>query len=392
LARTKEKRGYGFYEFFSGGGMARLGLGAEWTCLFSNDIDEKKGENYRRAFGGGAELRTGDVAALEAGDLPGCADLAWASFPCQDLSLAGRGDGLKGRRSALFWEFWRLVKALAVEGRAPRTIALENVYGAITSHGGRDLAAICAALAGAGYRYAPLVVDAALFTPQSRPRLFVVGFGAGVEPPSECRNDGPTPGWHPESFELAYEQLSPSARKRWLWMAPPQPPMRKNKLADLIEENPTGVAWHTERETRRLLSLMSALHLDKVRAAQSSGRRVVGAVYRRTRVVDGEKRQRAEVRFDDTAGCLRTPAGGSSRQTILVVEGERLRSRLLSAREAARLMGLPDEYPLPARYNDAYRLAGDGVAVPVVSWLARRLIEPALNGAKPAATRARRRP
>ena len=50
---------------------------------------------------------------------------------------------------------------------------------------------------------------------------------------------------------------------------------------------------------------------------------MVGAVYRRTRPDEnGIKRQRAEVRFDDVAGCLRTPAGGSSRQIILVVEGK----------------------------------------------------------------------
>ena len=84
------------------------------------------------------------------------------------------------------------------------------------------------------------------------------------------------------------------------------------------------------------------------------------------------------MRFDGTAGCLRTPAGGSSRQTLLLVEGESIRSRLLSPREAARLMGLPDSYALPANYNEAYHLAGDGVAVPVVRFLAAQLLEPLL--------------
>ena len=70
--------------------------------------------------------------------------------------------------------------------------------------------------------------------------------------------------------------------------------------------------------------------------------------------------------------------GGSSRQSILVVEGRRVRSRLLSPREAARLMGLPDSYRLPENYNEAYHLAGDGVAVPVVRFLAARLLEPLL--------------
>ena len=86
--------------------------------------------------------------------------------------------------------------------------------------------------------------------------------------------------------------------------------------------------------------------------------------------------QRAEIRFDQVSGCLRTPVGGSSRQLIVVVDGPSVRSRLLSPREAARLMGVPDAYPLPKSYNDAYHVFGDGVAVPVVSWLSENLLAP----------------
>jgi len=88
------------------------------------------------------------------------------------------------------------------------------------------------------------------------------------------------------------------------------------------------------------------------------------------------------VRFDELAGCLRTPAGGSSRQTILVVETRKIRSRLLSPREAARLMGLSDAYILPERYNDAYHVCGDGVCVPVVRHLAQYILEPLLGGSR----------
>jgi DNA (cytosine-5)-methyltransferase 1 len=62
-----------------------------------------------------------------------------------------------------------------------------------------------------------------------------------------------------------------------------------------------------------------------------------------------------------------------------VVQGDQIRSRLLSAREAARLMGLPESYKLPARYNDAYHLSGDGVAVPVVAHLRQHLFIPILS-------------
>lgn len=79
-----------FYEFFAGGGMARAGLGPHWTPLFANDIDPKKAESYRLNWGG-KELVLEDVAKVEPEQLPGRADLAWAPFPCQDLSLAGVG-------------------------------------------------------------------------------------------------------------------------------------------------------------------------------------------------------------------------------------------------------------------------------------------------------------
>ena len=106
---------------------------------------------------------------------------------------------------------------------------------------------------------------------------------------------------------------------------------------------------------------------------------MIGGIYKRMRLDEQRRKtQRAEVRFDDVAGCLRTPAGGSSRQSILLVNGNDVRSRLLSPREAARLMGLPDTYRLPENYNEAYHIAGDGVAVPVVRFLAAHILEPML--------------
>jgi DNA (cytosine-5)-methyltransferase 1 len=155
--------------------------------------------------------------------------------------------------------------------------------------------------------------------------------------------------------------------------------MRSMILADRIEDCPVGVEWHSESETAKLLGMMSRVNKEKLDEAKRARRRMIGAVYKRTRRDErGRKVQRAEIRFDGLAGCLRTPARGSSRQIIVVVDGKSVRSRLLSARETARLMGLPDAYKLPPNYNEAYRLTGDGVVVPVVRHLARHLFEPLL--------------
>ena len=372
-------------DFFSGGGMVRAGLGGGWECVFANDFDLKKSAIYRENWGDDSALTTKDVLKVEAQELPDRPDLVWASFPCQDLSLAGMGAGLWGDRSGTFWPFWNLITQLDAEERGPRMIVLENVCGTLTSHGGKDFTAIADVLAMAGYRFGALVIDAELFVPQSRPRLFVLAVASGVNLPTALIAEEPSPVWHTRALRIAHERLSSATRDWWTWWRLPIPPKRIVRLRRLIEEQPQGVPWHSAAETTKLLGMMSPKNLAKVRDAKKFGRQIVGTVYKRTRHnEDGEKVQRAEIGFDGRAGCLRTPAGGSSHQIIVVVEGATVRSRLISARETARLMGLPDTYVLPGNYNEAYNLTGDGVVVPVVRHLAAHLIEPALAAAEEA--------
>ena len=362
-----------FYEFFAGGGMARAGLGRNWQCLFANDFDQKKGRTYRENWGKG-ELVVDDIRNIGVDDLRETADLVWGSFPCQDLSLAGGGAGLKGDRSGTFWPFISIIQELIDEGRRPKVVALENVVGTLTSHKGADFVAICSALSELGYVFGAFVADASLFVPQSRPRLFFVAVSSELK---SLENRGMrNPLWHTKGLQKAYNLLPQELSEKWIWWDMPKPSRRKFNFRDLIEENPTSVSWHTPSETEDLLAMMSDLNLAKVDAAKKTGRLMVGGVYKRTRYHQGVKVQRAEVRFDDVAGCLRTPAGGSSRQLILVVEGKTIRSRLISARETARLMGLPDSYALPSGYNETYHLTGDGVAVPVVRHIAKHILEP----------------
>ncbi len=360
----------GFWEFFAGGGMARAGLGPGWTCLFANDFDPKKGEAYCANWGEGA-FRLADIAALTPAEIQGAADLTWGSFPCQDLSLAGAGAGLGGARSGTYFAFWRLIEGLDAEGRAPRLVAVENVAGALTARGGADFAAILEAFLRNGYRPGALLIDAAAFLPQSRPRLFVIGARDGAEPIG-----APAGPFHPPALLRAVAALPEPLRAAHVWRALPPPPASNRALADLVEP---GAEWLPEAETARLVSLMAPLHRARLEAAQAEGRRIVGCAFRRTRPVKGGGRaQRAELRLDGFAGCLRTPGGGSSRQFLVEIEGPHVRARLLTAREAARLMGLPDDYRLPARLNEALHLVGDGVAPPVVRWLAAHLLEPLL--------------
>jgi DNA (cytosine-5)-methyltransferase 1 len=354
--------------------------------LFANDFDHKKGRIYRQNWGG-EELKTEDVGSLKTTDIPGVADLAWASFPCQDLSLAGGGAGLKGDRSGTFWPFWGLMKGLIREKRAPRLIVLENVCGALTSHDGKDFATLCGVVAEAGYYVGAVVVDASLFVPQSRPRLFVICIHQREALPAHLVAEGPLAPWHTRALRAAQEKLPPATKRSWVWWNLPLPPERQIGFEDVIEEVPAGAAWFSAEETKRLIAMMSRVNRAKIEEAKRRGRRIVGGVYKRTRPnKQGLKVQRAEVRFDGVSGCLRTPAGGSSRQVIVLVDGRSVKARLISSRETARLMGLPDDYVLPENYNEAYHLTGDGVVVPVVAHLAKHILEPILKAAGPLKT------
>src|SRR5690606_164202 len=205
-------------------------------------------------------------------------------------------------------------------------LALENVSGLLSSHGGADFAALVGALDGLGYRVGALEIDAALFTPQSRPRLFVI---ASRKAPAMLMTSGPAEPFHPRALREVAARMPDGLRKRFVWWRLDIPPKRNTRLADLLDDD-DAANWRSQQQTEALLSQMSPLQRARVNALAESGRREVGAVFRRIRIENGERVQRAEARFDGLAGCLRTPAGGSSRQLLLFVEGERVRSRLLS--------------------------------------------------------------
>jgi DNA (cytosine-5)-methyltransferase 1 len=360
-----------FLEFFAGGGMARAGLGRGWRCLFANDFDPMKRAAYAANFGD-AHLSGADVHDLSPRDLPAMrADLAWASSPCQDVSLAGLRGGLAASRSGAFFGFWRLIETLAREDGAPRAIVLENVRGLVTSNRGADFRAVVTRFSDAGYIASAVVLDAADFAPQSRPRLFLLALpkiaDAALFAPT------PNPSTAPTQLVETAAQLPRDVDFRWLAAAPQR--VRNASLADIID---AAAPFDDDAKTRRRLSQMAPLQLARIEALRNSPARSVGAAFRRMREECGGRTPRIEARFDGLSGCLRTPSGGSSRQFIFVAGGGRIDSRLMTPREAARAMGLPDDYRLPARTQDALKLIGDGVCPQAVGWLARHVIEKAL--------------
>jgi DNA (cytosine-5)-methyltransferase 1 len=363
-----------FLEFFAGGGMAHVGLSGRFDCTFANDLDPMKCAAYRANFPD-ARIELGDVWNIAPANLP-AADLAWASFPCQDLSLAGGRRGLNAPRSGAFWGFWNVIEKLGP--RAPKTIVLENVAGLLSSHNGRDFTALITELADAGFRVGAMLIDAALFSPQSRPRLFIVAHKGRIQAGLEADSHDPT--FHPPNLRAAVNALPDTTHLAWVWWRLPQPTRRNADLASLLDRNPPEDAWRSEAATAKLIDQMAPLHRQRVDAALANPEWSAGAVFRRIRIENGQRIQRAEIRYDGLAGCLRTPAGGSSKQLLLVTENGRARLRAVSAREAARLMGLEDAYRLPAAETSALKVVGDGVSVPVVRWLGEHLLAPLVTG------------
>jgi DNA (cytosine-5)-methyltransferase 1 len=309
-----------FYDFFAGAGLASLGLSDAWQCVWAIDISSAKAAVYAANFGGD-HLVLGDVANVAASALPTPAEMAWASFPCQDLSLAGWRRGLTAERSGVFWEFWRIMRDLAATGARPPIIVLENVVGLLY---GESFEGLCEAVAALGMQFGALVVDARRFVPQSRPRVFLVAVDDSIDC-SSLAAEQPVSAWTPAALRAAHRRLPARLMSRWRWWRLPAPGVQYRTFADLLETAPAAVEWHSATQTEALLALMSRTNRAKIAAALRADTRQVGLLYKRMRP-DG---QRAEVRFDGIAGCLRTPRGGSSRQTVVVVENGSVRTRLL---------------------------------------------------------------
>lgn len=358
VSRAGRKRNtYSFLEFFAGSGLVAQGLKGYFRPIWANDICKNKAAVYI-ANHGTKHFYLGSIAEVRGTTIP-VADLAWASFPCQDLSLAGLTEGIHAARSGLVWEWLRIIDEMPLK---PRLLVAENVAGLVSSAGGNHYRSLHKALTSRGYVAGAVLIDAVRWIPQSRPRVFIIAVQRGVAIPKIVLGDGPC--WlQPDAVCRAAEGLD-----CWIWWRAPEPPPRKLDLSDVVEWD---APCASPESNARNLSLISPRHrqmLDQL----PRNKRLALPGYKRTR----SGSQVLELRFDNIAGCLRTPEGGSSRQLLIIKNKHGLNSRLLTVREAARLMGAPESYKLPGSYNDGYKAMGDAVAVPVARWLAENLLVP----------------
>lgn len=371
------KRQHRAAEFFAGIGLVRLALENDgWQVVFANDIDPDKFEMYKANFGPD-HFVLGDIHRLTPDLIPTC-DLFTASFPCNDLSIAGAWEGLSGRQSSAFWGLIDILKAL--DERRPPLVLLENVVGFLQSHGGRDFESALMALNELGYSVDAFVLNAAHWTPQSRPRLFVV---AKPPPPKKGQTLAMASDARPE---LLQRFIFTHQHVRWDIRDLPDLPMPTARLADIVEDlDDDDPRWWSRQRAEYFFGQLSERHLRDAEAMIRGRAYTFATAFRRVRY----GRSMAELRTDGIAGCLRTPRGGSGRQILFKAGRGRYMVRLLTPRECSRLQGVPDDFVIDASPNQALFGFGDAVCVPAVEWISKNYLTP-LAKSLPAARRQRR--
>lgn len=381
-----------FFELFAGVGLVREALvPLGWECVYANDFDVSKQAIYAAKFPDHDGFDGRDIWKVEAAELPRPVDLIAASFPCIDLSLAGKREGLTGRHSGAFWAFVRILEQLREDGSLPRALMIENVTGFLSSNDGQDLHTAIRALNDLGFTVDVVRVTAEHFTPQSRPRIFVLAIRDDLAEDAMTVSGSETsyawaravtanPAIRPRKiqdlmlFDTSNAYQGSLLKKktgglRFGVIDFPELPEREQSLVDIVDWR-EDLWWSTER-TNKALREMNPLHEQRIRLMIEAGGRRVATAYRRRR----NGKSVYEVRGDGVAGCLRTARGGSSTQIVLVAERGAVRMRWMTPREYARLQGsdLPEE--LLVFSDAALRTAfGDAVCVPAVRWVAENAL------------------
>lgn len=163
-----------FIDLFAGVGGFRKGLElAGHKCLGFCEYDKFAVQSYRAIHETEGEWYARDIREVRADDIPG-ADMWCAGFPCQDISVAGKQLGFKGKRSSLFFTVTGLIADLEEKDR-PAVLLFENVKNLLSVNRGFDFAKLLIELDEIGYDAEWAVLNSADVVPQNRERVFISG-------------------------------------------------------------------------------------------------------------------------------------------------------------------------------------------------------------------------
>jgi DNA (cytosine-5)-methyltransferase 1 len=326
----------------------------------------------------------------------GSIDLICGGFPCQDLSIAGKRAGLAGERSGLWFEFARIIDEIE-----PKWVVIENVPGLLSSNKGKDFATVIQWLAERGYGVSWRVFDAQYFgVAQRRRRVFIIGsFGNGC------------------SAEVLFE------REGLPGNTPPGRTERKEIAGTLDGKSTSSNRGSQGNETEFITATLRGFghgcqgqHNDTNSVIAYNIQHNDGGEHRRKDRPNGglyvnETEQSLTVGSTDLTAC--NAHGGPGRmdfesetfvlhdQPIIAWDRQQITNktnrstmrseyahtlnnagqmmvgiRRLTPTECERLQGFPDGWTdWLASDSTRYRQLGNAVAVPVVEWIGKRIME-----------------
>lgn len=331
--------------------MFRIGLEmAGFTCIGHCEIDKFANRSYKAMHNiKGGEWFAEDIRKVKGCDLPPCS-LWTAGFPCQNLSVAGKREGLSGERSGLFFEIIRLLQEKDIQNR-PRFLLLENVKGLLSSNGTRDFANVLYELAALGYSVEYALCNSKNFgVPQNRERLFII-----------CDNTGKSTG---KIFPLGYTNTA--TLKKIFGFGQGQRIYSVNGLSTTLVAcggglgSKTGLYFinNTQNSENTAPPLLDILYCSSPHAVITPDREKIRQKGRR---IKNENEPMFTLTAQDIHGILQSG-----------------RIRRLTPLECFRLQGIPDSYFEKAMTvnsdSQLYKQAGNGVTVPIVYEIGKKIM------------------
>ena len=309
-----------FIDLFAGIGGLRLGVQkAGGRCVFTSEWDKYCQKTYNAWYG---EAPHGDIRSIEPKDIPNH-DLLVAGFPCQPFSIAGvskknslgREHGFKdATQGTLFFQV-----ATIIEVKRPPAVFLENVKNLLSHDQGKTWKVIRSTLEELGYAVFHKVIDAIDYVPQHRERVFIVAFDKRV-----------------------FGELPP-------FSFPERPQASSPKLGTILEKNPESKYTLTDHLWKYLQNYAQR-HKEK---GNGFGFGLVGP--------EDQTRTLSARYYKDGSEVLIKQRQGNPRR--------------LTPREAARLMGFPDDMKIVVSDTQAYKQFGNAVCPPVAEAVAKQVVK-----------------
>ena len=305
-----------FIDLFAGIGGVRLGFQNNGgACVFSSEYDKGAQSTYKKNHG---EIPFGDITLISEKHIPDH-DFLLAGFPCQPFSHAGvSARNSIGQFHGFACEtqgtlFFDVLRI--VEAKRPKVVFLENVRNLKSHEKGKTFSVIKESIEELGYSFDFALVDSSSVVPQRRVRCYMV-----------CIRDDIKAQFEFPSFEGAPLPL-------------------RSILQESVDEKYT-----------------------------ISDRLWQGHINRTKRNLDRGTGFTANVAdLDKPSNTIVARYGKDGKECLIPQKGDN--PRMLTPRECARLQGFPESFILPAARTPAYKQFGNSVVVPVISQLAKRIIE-----------------